>query len=145
MFDPHEERARRDEENLRVLLHQVREGGHQYRVKAAEALGRAQNPAATDVLVEVLSDADHELRYVIIRSLGKIKDPEAVPHLLPLLSDEDRWIRQGAIWSLGTIGDPTLSPQLLPVQTMPISRSGSVWPRRSAGFKPHILWRHSAG
>lgn len=90
MFDPHEARVRRDEENFQILFRQVREGGYQYRIKAAEALGRAQNPAATNVLIEALEDADRELRYVIIRSLGKIRDPKAIPHLLPLLDDEDR-------------------------------------------------------
>lgn len=102
----YEDRERRQELHFDVLIRQLQNETIPYRIKAAEALGRARDPRAVEPLISVLSADEQEVRFVVIRVLGQLGDPRATTPLIECLRDDDHWTRRGAAWSLGEIGDP---------------------------------------
>lgn len=102
------DRERRVEESIEILISQLSGGTIPYRVKAAEALGRARDPRALPSLLHSAeNDPETGVRHVAIRSIGMLGDPGGLECLIALLCDEDRWIRKEAAMSLGEIGDPS--------------------------------------
>ncbi len=56
------------------------------RALAAEHLGSAGRPEATDDIARLLNDRSQEVRLVAVRALGKLGDARSVPNLLDSLS-----------------------------------------------------------
>lgn len=102
------DRERRAGESMEILIRQLSGGTIPYRVKAAEALGRAGDRSALSYLIRAAEhDPEIEVRHVAVRSIGMLRDPDGVQCLITLLDDKDRWIRKQAANSLGEIGDPS--------------------------------------
>jgi len=107
------DRERRVEESIEILISQLSGGSIPYRVKAAEALGRAGDIRALPSLIRIAAnDPEIGVRHVAVRSIGRLGDPGGVECLVSLLDDEDRWIRKEAARSLGEIGEPSSLPFL---------------------------------
>jgi hypothetical protein len=74
---------------------------------AAVLLGRARDPRATPVLIEVLRDASAPLDGLIaaVRALGRIGDTSAVPALLKFLQRSDLPVKRPLQTSAGMAGE----------------------------------------
>lgn len=103
-----EDRERRIEESMEILITQLKTGSIPYRLKAAMALGKSGDTIALPALVHSAeNDPEDEVRHVAVRSIGMLGDPGGTECLVSLLSDDDRWIRKESARSLGLIGDPS--------------------------------------
>ena len=63
------------------------------RWKAAQALGRMQDPVAVDALLRALYDDDWRVQQKAVWALGSIGDPRAIPHLRQRYREVDGGLR----------------------------------------------------
>ena len=114
VYRVHAERERRRDENARILIRQLTDGGISYRVRAAEALGtRGGDEVVPHLIRAAEDDPEPDVRFMAIRSLGKRKDPLATEPLIRMLAIGDKWIRMEAVKGLGDIGNPSASCPLI--------------------------------
>ncbi len=64
------------------------------RWKAAESLGRMEDPAAVDPLIDTLWDDDARVRLKAAWALGRIGDPRALHPLQRLYRMENEWAQE---------------------------------------------------
>jgi HEAT repeat protein len=64
------------------------------RWKAAESLGRIEDPAAVDPLIDTLWDDDSRVRLKAAWALGRIGDPRALRPLQRLYRMENEWAQE---------------------------------------------------
>ena len=88
--DPHDTPRRRADRLPRRLLSDANPGN---RWKAAQALGRTQDPAAVDALLRALYDDDWRVQRKAIWALGSIGDPRAIPPLRRRYTEVDEGLR----------------------------------------------------
>lgn len=74
------------------------------RWKAAEALGRIGDPAATGDLIDALWDEDPRVRAKVIWALGRIGDDRAIPPLRRLYRMESEEAREDISEAIAAIG-----------------------------------------
>ncbi len=63
------------------LIEALRHKNNSIREKAAQALGKLNNPRAVDPLIQTLKDYDESVRQKAAEALGEIKDPRAIEPL----------------------------------------------------------------
>lgn len=108
LFWVYAERDRRRDENVGILIRQLKEDGISYRVRAAEALGICGGDEVVAHLIRAAEDdPETDVRFMAIRSLGKRRDPLAIVPLTGMLTAGNKWIRMEAVKALGAIGDPS--------------------------------------
>ena len=73
---------------------------------AVLALGRSDNPAAVEPLINALGDQDVFVRSFAAIALGNLKDKRAVAPLIKALGDENQRVRRSAAESLGAFRSP---------------------------------------
>jgi HEAT repeat protein len=74
------------------------------RWKAAEALGRIGDPAATGDLIDALWDEDSRVRTKVVWALGRIGDDRAIPPLRRLYRMESEEAREDIREAIAAIG-----------------------------------------
>lgn len=74
------------------------------RWKAAEALGRIGDPAATGDLIDALWDEDPRVRTKVVWALGQIGDDRAIPPLRRLYRMESDEAREDISEAIAAIG-----------------------------------------
>lgn len=74
------------------------------RWKAAEALGRIGDPAATGDLIDALWDEDPRVRTKVVWALGRIGDDRAIPPLRRLYRMESEEAREDISEAIAAIG-----------------------------------------
>ncbi|MBI2423910.1 MAG: HEAT repeat domain-containing protein [Candidatus Hydrogenedentes bacterium] len=87
------------------------------RVKAAEALGDMETPAAIDALVQGLDDTDARVRRAVIAALGTFDKPAAVTALLDTVKggEPSPYVLAGAVDGLNTLRKPESLEAALPL------------------------------
>ncbi len=86
--------ARRTEAHTAYLVGLLADKNPGNRWKAAQALGREQDPAAVDALLGALYDGDGRVRQKAIWALGSIGDSRAVTPLRRRYADADEHTRE---------------------------------------------------
>ena len=92
--DPPVSTARRDHAQIDHLVGLLSDDNPGNRWKAAQALGRVQDPAAVDALLHVLDDDDWRVQQKAIWALGSIGDPRAIPPLRRRYAEVDEVLRE---------------------------------------------------
>jgi HEAT repeat protein len=90
---------------VETLKDAVSRGDTDFRKGAVAALGKVDDPSATEALVPALGDPSPEIRQDAISALTA-RGPGAVPALAPALCDPDPRKRKGAAQALAGTGDP---------------------------------------
>jgi HEAT repeat protein len=88
------ETARRTEAHTDYLLGLLSDDNPGNRWKAAQALGRQQDPTAVDALIGALHDDDWRVQQKAIWALGSIGDPRAIPPLRRRYAEADEGMRE---------------------------------------------------
>lgn len=98
-----------DENNIQVLLTQLKDENLLQRIKAAEQLGELGDRRAVEPLIECLNNKSMQnmsARRAAIEALGLLKDPRAVKPLITCLENENpHFLEPNIIKALGKIGD----------------------------------------
>jgi HEAT repeat protein len=84
---------RRDEAQTDYLVGLLSDDNPGNRWKAAQALGRTQDPVAVDALLQALYDDDRRVQQKAIWALGSIGDPRAIPPLRRRYREVDDGLR----------------------------------------------------
>ena len=85
--------ARRNEAQIDYLVGLLADDNPGNRWKAAQALGRMQEPVALDALLRALYDDDRRVQQKAIWALGSIGDPRAIPPLRRRYTEVDDGLR----------------------------------------------------
>ena len=85
--------AKRDREQIDYLVGLLSDENPGNRWKAAQALGRVQDPAAVDALLGALYDDDRRVQRKAVWALGSIGDPRAIPPLRRRYTEVDEGTR----------------------------------------------------
>ena len=93
-----------DPEALTALEHGLQQS-LAVRSKAIIAIGQLQDPAATEVVEEMLDDPASAIRYHAATILGELGDDAVIPKLERLVVDSDDMVRRAAMKSLEQLGD----------------------------------------
>ena len=75
------------------------------RKKAADILGRSEDPKAVQPLITALNDKNQDMKVAVINALGRFNDAGIIDPLLETLSDENDTVRISAIDVLGHYND----------------------------------------
>ena len=129
--------ARAAEEDVRVLLGQLRRGDGPERRRARHALTELGRPVAAAV-AEVLGDPDEDARWEAARTLVDLREPSTVMPLLDSLEDRNASVRWLAAEALAAIGEASVLPLLRRL----LQRPESAWLREGAH---HVLASVSGG
>ncbi len=86
--------ARRDNAQINYLVGLLSDENPGNRWKAAQALGRVEDPAAVDALLQALYDDDWRVQQKAIWALGSIGDPRAIPPLRRRYAEVDEGLRE---------------------------------------------------
>ncbi len=71
-----------------------------------QALGFLRDPAAVDLMLEVLkNEKSLEIRAAAMDALGTIKDPRTLPELVKLLDDSEDLVRKCAAFNAGAVAE----------------------------------------
>src|SRR5512136_294879 len=81
-------------ERLAHFLEMLTDDNEGNRWKAAESLGRMEDPAAVDPLIDTLWDDDARVRLKAAWALGRIGDPRALRPLQRLYRIENEWAQE---------------------------------------------------
>jgi HEAT repeat protein len=81
-------------ERLAHFLEMLTDDNEGNRWKAAESLGRMEDPAAVDPLIDTLWDDDARVRLKAAWALGRIGDPRALQPLQRLYRMENEWAQE---------------------------------------------------
>ncbi len=84
---------RRNEAQIDYLVGLLSNDDPGNRWKAAQALGRMQDPAAVDALLQALYDDDWRVQQKAVWALGSIGDPRAIPPLRRRYKEVDGGLR----------------------------------------------------
>ena len=84
----------RDEAQIDYLLGLLSDDNPGNRWKAAQALGRTQDPTSVDALLRALYDDDWRVQQKAIWALGSIGDPRAIPPLRRRYAEVDDGLRE---------------------------------------------------
>ncbi|MCK4319568.1 HEAT repeat domain-containing protein [Candidatus Micrarchaeota archaeon] len=95
-----------DEKELNDLFKELKDEDPGRREIAAGKLINAENPEATEPLIEALKDESAGVRKNALRSLSRRRDAIAFPDVLGMLDDEDMEVQVAVIWSLAGFGNP---------------------------------------
>ena len=85
---------RRDDAQIGYLVDLLSDDSPGNRWKAAQALGRTQDPAAVDALLRAIYDDDWRVQQKAIWALGSIGDPRAIPALRRRYAEVDDELRE---------------------------------------------------
>jgi len=85
---------RRNDPQIGYLVDLLSDDDPGNRWKAAQALGRTQDLAAVDALLQAIYDDDWRVQEKAIWALGSIGDPRAVPHLRRRYAEVDDGLRE---------------------------------------------------
>jgi HEAT repeat protein len=77
-----------DVPNSEILLCQLTDKDWKVRAKAAELLGKLNNPSVAMYLQKALKDSDYRVREEVAIALNKIQGRKSVPVLIKLLSSD---------------------------------------------------------
>jgi HEAT repeat protein len=86
--------ARRGHEQIDYLVDLLSDENPGNRWKAAQALGRVQDPAAVDALLRALYDDDWRVQRKAVWALGSIGDPRAITPLRRRYTEVDEVMRE---------------------------------------------------
>jgi HEAT repeat protein len=81
-------------ERLAHFLEMLNDDNEGNRWKAAESLGRMEDPVAVDPLIDTLWDDDARVRLKAAWALGRIGDPRALRPLQRLYRMENEWAQE---------------------------------------------------
>ena len=77
----------------------------QMRTSAVFAMGRSNDQAWSEIVLEELASRDPAMRYEAAYAAGELMLVDALPQLFDMVStDVDAEVRQSAVWALGQIG-----------------------------------------
>ena len=88
-----EGRLARDDAQVDYLVGLLTDDDPGTRWKAAQALGRMQDPTAVDALLQALDDEDWRVQQKAVWALGSIGDPRALPLLRRRYNEADGGLR----------------------------------------------------
>jgi HEAT repeat protein len=88
------ESRKSDEERLTYYLRRLEDDNEVIRWTAAESLGRLEDPAAVEPLIDTLWDDDSRVRMKAAWALGRIGDPRALRPLQQLFRIENENVRE---------------------------------------------------
>lgn len=91
------------------LMHQLKEGDHDARKAAAQALVEIGAPAVEPLIGTLLQDNDALVRRVAADVLARIKDPRSVEPLTAALNDPNDEVQHSAAEALGAHVAPSLT------------------------------------
>ncbi|HEX9667967.1 MAG TPA: HEAT repeat domain-containing protein, partial [Thermoanaerobaculia bacterium] len=94
------------------LVARLRDGATAERRQAAEALGRADGPAAVGALCAALEDPEWTVRVEAARALGRIGAAEGIGCLAKALEGDDLQTQMAAVKALAAIGREAAGPML---------------------------------
>lgn len=92
------------EERIAHFIIHLQDDDVSSRWKAAEALGRIGDPAATGDLIDALWDEDPRVRTKVVWALGRIGDDRAIPPLRRLYRMESEEAREDISEAIAAIG-----------------------------------------
>lgn len=118
--------------SLEQAVNELRYGGPQVRMRAAQTLAQLNNPQATPFLIEALDDEEAEVRAIIAHALNTYRDPRAVPALIRLVGDNNFSVAEAAATTLGLTGDTSAVKPILEMI------------ERARRFGPNTLLQHQA-
>lgn len=88
--------SRRDEEDIAVLRRQLApdaSASREHRMKAMYALGRLEDSASVESILNLLPQLDARERVSAVDALGRLGTPEAANAVLQLVDDESQEVR----------------------------------------------------
>jgi HEAT repeat protein len=89
---------------LDAALRDLAHADPRVRAQAADALGRAEDPAAVDGLKRAAADPHPSVRYAALLSLGELRAHAAAASAIAALDDVEPLVREAAAIALGQIG-----------------------------------------
>lgn len=98
-----------DNENIELLIQNLRSSDTQIKSNAAKALVEIGDPAV-EPLIEALESENYDIRENAAFVLGKIRNETAIVPLIEALSDPKWEVSHSAEIALGSIGEPAVEP-----------------------------------